>query len=74
VGTFTRDGNGMPTACTSGGLATVTINGGTIGHNHADTGMVDGSSRGWEGDPAGEDAFAFLNQLAWVNNTLHISH
>ena len=69
VGTFTRDGNGMPTACTSGGLATVTINGGTIGHNHADTGMVDGSSRGWEGDPAGEDAFAFLNQLAWVNNT-----
>ena len=69
VGTFTRDGNGMPTACTSGGLATVTINGGTIGHNHSDTGMVDGSSRGWEGDPAGEDAFAFLNQLAWVNNT-----
>ena len=69
VGTFTRDANGMPTECTSGGLATVTINGGTIGHQRQDTGMVDGSSRGWEGDPAGEDAFAFLNQLAWVNNT-----
>ena len=69
VGTFTRDANGMPTGCTSGGLATVTINGGTIGYDHADTGMVDGSSRGWEGDPNGTGAFAFLNQLAWVNKT-----
>ena len=31
--------------------------------------MVNGSSRGWEGDPKGEGALAFLNQLAWVNNT-----
>ena len=69
VGTFTRDANGMPTACTSGGLATVTINGGMIGFDHIDTGMVDGSSRGWEGDPQGSGSFAFLNQLAWVNNT-----
>ena len=69
VGTFTRDANGMPTACTSGGLATVTINGGTIGHNLQDTGVVNGSSRGWEGNPNGTGAFAFLNQLAWVNNT-----
>ena len=70
VGTFTRDANGMPTACEANtGLASVTINGGTIGHNHADTGMVDGSSRGWEGNPNGMGAFAFLNQLAWVNNT-----
>ena len=69
VGTFTRDANGMPTGCTSGGLATVTINGGAIGHDNADTGMVDGSSRGWEGDSEGEGASAFLNQLAWVNNT-----
>ena len=71
VGTFTRDETtGMPTACAANtGLATVTINGGTIGHNHADTGMVDGSSRGWEGNPNGMGAFAFLNQLAWVNNT-----
>jgi hypothetical protein len=30
--------------------------------------MVNGSSRGWEGNPNGEGAFAFLNQLAWVNN------
>ena len=68
VGTFTRDANGMPTACTSGGQATVTINGGQVGHNRKDSGMVNGSSRGWEGNPNGEGAFAFLNQLAWVNN------
>ena len=70
VGTFTRDANGMPTACAANtGLATVTINGGIIGHNRQDTGMVNGSSRGWEGDPNGTGALAFLNQLAWVNNT-----
>ena len=68
VGTFTRDANGMPTACTSGGQATVTINGGQVGHNRKDSGMVNGSSRGWEGNPNGEGAFAFLDQLAWVNN------
>ena len=68
VGTFTRDANGNPTACTSGGQATVTINGGQVGHNRKDSGMVNGSSRGWEGNPNGEGAFAFLNQLAWVNN------
>ena len=72
VGTFTRDNTtGMPTACAANtGLATVTINGGKIGHDHPDTGMVGGSSRGWEGDPNGEGAFAFLDQLAWVNNTI----
>ena len=71
VGTFTRNTTtGMPTACAANtGLATVTINGGIIGHNHEDTGMVNGSSRGWEGNPNGTGAFAFLNQLAWVNNT-----
>ena len=70
VGTFTRDANGMPNACDANtGLATVTINGGKIGQNREDTGMVDGSSRGWEGNPNGTGAFAFLNQLAWVNNT-----
>ena len=68
VGTFARDANGNPTACTSGGQATVTINGGQVGHNRKDSGMVNGSSRGWEGNPNGEGAFAFLNQLAWVNN------
>ena len=70
VGTFTRNNTtGMPTAWAANtGLATVTINGGTIGHDHPDTGMVNGSSRGWEGDPRGTGAFAFLNQLAWVNN------
>ena len=67
VGTFTRDANGMPTACAANtGQATVTINGGKIGHNRKDSGMVDGSSRGWEGNAQAEGSF--LNQLAWVNN------
>ena len=64
VGTFTRNANGMPTACTAGGNTTVTINGGQVGHNRKDSGMVNGSSRGWEGNPEG----SFLDQLAWVNN------
>jgi len=67
VGTFTRDETtGLPIACADNtGLTTVTINGGTIGHDRKDTGMVNGSSRGWEGNPEG----SYLNQLAWVNNT-----
>lgn len=71
VGDFTRDNTtGMPTACAANtGLATVKVFGGTIGHDHVDTGMVNGSSRGWEGDPEGTGAFAFLNQLAWINNS-----
>ena len=64
VGTFDRDANGMPTACKAGGNTTVTINGGQVGHNRKDSGMVNGSSRGWEGNPEG----SFLDQLAWVNN------
>lgn len=65
VGTFTRNANGMPTACTDAtGNTTVTINGGQVGHNRKDSGMVNGSSRGWEGNPEG----SFLDQLAWVNN------
>ena len=65
VGTFTRDANGMPTTCTDGtGNTTVTIKGGTIGHNRKDSGMINGSSRGWEGNPDG----SFLDQLAWVND------
>jgi hypothetical protein len=71
VGTFTRDANGMPTACAANtGQATVTINGGKIGHNRKDSGMVDGSSRGWEGNAQAEGSF--LNQLAWVNNAIVI--
>ena len=70
VGTFTRDANGNPTACTSGGQATVTINGGQVGHNRKDSGMVNGSSRGWEGNAQAEGSF--LNQLAWVNNAIVI--
>ena len=71
VGDFARDNTtGMPTACAANtGLATVKVFGGTIGHDHVDTGMVNGSSRGWEGDPEGTGAFAFLNQLAWINNS-----
>lgn len=37
VGTFTRDTDGNPTGCTSGGQATVTINGGQVGHNKKDS-------------------------------------
>ena len=71
MGTFTRDANGDPTACADNtGQATVTINGGQVGHNKKDSGMVNGSSRGWEGNPNGTGAFAFLNQLAWVNNAV----
>jgi hypothetical protein len=71
VGTFTRDANGMPTACAANtGQAKVTINGGKIGHNRKDSGMVDGSSRGWEGNAQAEGSF--LNQLAWVNNAIVI--
>ncbi len=67
VGTFTRDANGMPTACTANtGNAVVTINGGLIGHNREDTGMINGSSRGWEGNA--QATGSFLNQLAWVNS------
>ena len=67
VGTFDRDDDGMPTACTANtGNAVVTINGGLIGHNHEDTGMINGSSRGWEGNA--QATGSFLNQLAWVNN------
>ena len=71
VGTFTRDANGMPTACAANtGQAKVTINGGKIGHNRKDSGIVDGSSRGWEGNAQAEGSF--LNQLAWVNNAIVI--
>ena len=65
VGTFSRDASGMPETCTANtGNTTVTINGGQIGHTRKDSGMVNGSSRGWEGNPTG----SFLNQLAWVND------
>ena len=68
VGTFTRDADGMPTDCAANtGQTTVTINGGTIGHDRKDTGMVDGSSRGWEGNASAEGSF--LNQLAWINSS-----
>ena len=71
VGTFDRDADGMPTACAANtGQAKVTINGGKIGHNRKDSGMVDGSSRGWEGNAQAEGSF--LNQLAWVNNAIVI--
>ena len=67
VGTFTRDDDGMPTACAANtGNTVVTINGGLIGHNREDTGMINGSSRGWEGNA--QATGSFLNQLAWVNN------
>ena len=68
VGTFTAfDAKGFPTACTENtGTANITITGGTIGSNGKDNGMVFGSSRGSEGDPAAD---ANVDKIAWVGNT-----
>ncbi|MBQ8464017.1 MAG: chitobiase/beta-hexosaminidase C-terminal domain-containing protein [Prevotella sp.] len=65
VGTFTYGGNyNTPSALTSGGTATVTITGGTIGTDGHDNGMVFGSSRG--DVTAAQDGQDPNNKLAWV--------
>ena len=65
VGEFNYDATtGMPTGRkenTTGGIATITITGGTIGTNGDENGMVFGSSRGDVGAP-GE----IHDKLAWV--------
>ena len=66
VGTFTPS-TGVPSAWTSGGKATVTVTGGTIGINGWDNGMVNGSGRGDVSAAAGSDPY---DKLAWVNNTV----
>jgi len=67
VGDFTYDGTtGMPNGRTSGGTCRVTITGGTIGTTGKENGMVFGSSRGLEGDPA---VNSNIDKLAWVYDT-----
>ena len=67
VGTFTYDANTGNTTCANGtGTTTVTITGGQIGINGYDNGMVNGSSRGLDGDPKGSN----LDNVAWVNNSI----
>ena len=50
-------------SCTSGGTATITITGGTIGADGKENGMIFGSSRGDVGAPGSRD-----DLMAWVNN------
>ena len=64
VGTFTYDGNNVITGYTSGGVANITILGGTIGTDGHENGMIFGSSRGNVGQPN-----QIQDKLAWVNNT-----
>jgi hypothetical protein len=65
VGTFTPT-TSVPSAWTSGGKATVTVTGGTIGINGWDNGMVNGSGRGDVSAAAGSDPY---DKLAWVHDT-----
>ena len=68
VGTFTAfDAKGFPTACTENtGTANITITGGTFGSDGKENGMIFGSSRGSEGDPAADTN---IDKIAWVGNT-----
>ena len=68
VGTFTYDGTtGLPNGLTANtGTANITITGGTFGSDGKDNGMIFGSSRGSEGDPA---ANTNIDKIAWVGNT-----
>ena len=62
---------GIPYGWTEGtGTARVTINGGTIGINGRDNGMVNGSSRGDIEKPNGNPAVDRYDQLAWVNDAI----
>ena len=68
VGTFTyNEETGMPVYDTSTGKCTVLVNGGTIGIDGKDNGMVFGSSRGDEGNP--DEEGSIINKLAWTYNT-----
>ena len=68
IGTFTYNSTtGFPNGLTDNtGTTNITITGGTIGSNGKDNGMVFGSSRGSEGDPASD---ANVDKIAWVGNT-----
>lgn len=69
VGTYTiNNDTGLPvfTDTETTGKCTVVVNGGTIGIDGKDNGMVFGSSRGDEGNP---DENSILNKLAWTYDT-----
>ena len=68
VGTFTYDGTtGLPNGLTENtGTANITITGGTFGSDGKENGMIFGSSRGSEGDPAADTN---IDKIAWVGNT-----
>ena len=68
VGTFTYDGTtGLPNGLTANtGTANITITGGTFGSDGKENGMIFGSSRGSEGDPAADTN---IDKIAWVGNT-----
>ena len=58
---------GVPYGWRTGtGKATITITGGTIGISGRDNGMVNGSSRGDDGDPSVK---TMLNSVAWVRES-----
>ena len=64
VGTFVYDDDGVITNYTSGGKAKITIEGGTIGTDGHENGMIFGSSRGDVGAPN-----SIHDKLAWVYQT-----
>ncbi len=68
VGTFTYDGTtGLPNGLTANtGTTNITITGGTFGSDGKENGMIFGSSRGSEGDPAAD---VNIDKIAWVGNT-----
>lgn len=69
VGTISSySASGIPTFSDDPkGKCSVTINGGTIGFDGRDNGMVFGSSRGDEGNP--DEEGSILNKLAWTYQT-----
>ena len=72
VGEFDYDTNGIPNARkaeTTGGNASVTITGGTIGTTGKENGMVFGSSRGDVATPEGDPAVDPNDRMAWVYST-----
>jgi len=65
VGNFVYDGDNI-SGYTDGGKCTVTVTGGEIGTTGKENGMVFGSSRGAEGDPAEN---SLIDNMAWVHDT-----
>ena len=67
-GSYYVDKVGTPVSWTEGtGTTNVNVTGGTIGITGWDNGMVDGASRGAEGDP--DAVGSLVDQLAWVKTS-----